>query len=253
MTSRETIASVTHWTCVPAGDKAVRAVSPFSLLDAGQHIAFYIGCPTAETFFLTDACEIAIFAEQSGIVLSRARLEVLNATPGVHHAKFEADWSIEATGAFQELRGALWDASKLAFALSFQADKWRPKYAEAKFKTTVLVELRAQFGFERVMEQVRIRGASGHEIEFPIGIKRLDGGMLFVQPVALDNGKLNWPTIYEAQGKLVDLKAASDVENRLTIIEEGAAQDDFERALNFLSLSSKVRTLPQIRSMALHL
>lgn len=246
MINCETIASVTNWSCTPAGAAAVRAVSPFGLADGGQHIAFYIGCPTPETFFLTDACETAIFAEQLGITLSKARMDVLNRTPGVSRARFEADWSIEATGTIQGLQSALWDAAKLALALSFKADQWQPKFAEAKFRSVVLAELRTQLGLERVLEQVRVRGASGHEIEFPIGVKRDDGAMLFVQPVALDNGKINWPTVYEVQGKLFDLKAASDIENRLTVIEEGAAPDEFNRAVNFLSLSSRVRTLPQL-------
>ncbi|MBV8046706.1 MAG: hypothetical protein JO171_06115 [Paludibacterium sp.] len=253
MINCETIARITGWSCVSAGQSAVHAVSPFSLAEGGQHIAFYIGCPTPETFFLTDACETAIFAEQLGIVLSKARLDVLNRTPGVSFAKFEADWSIEATGPLQELQSALWDASKLALALSFRSEKWRPRFAEAKFRAIVLAELRAQLGLERVLEQVRVRGASGHEIEFPIGVRRNDGAMLFVQPVALDNGKLNWPSIYEAQGKLFDLKAASEIENRLTIIEEGAAPDEFNRAINFLSLSSRVRTLGQVRATVLQL
>lgn len=253
MINCETIASVTGWSCADAGNASVRVVSPFGLLDGGQHVAFYVGCPTPETFFLTDACETAIFAEQLGIVLSKSHLEMLNRTPGVSRAKFEADWSIEATGSLQELQSALWDAVKLAMSLSFRTDKWRPRFAEAKFRTVVLAELRAQLGLERVLEQVRVRGASGHEIEFPIGVRRNDGEMLYVQPVALDNGKLNWPTVYEAQGKLFDLKAASEVENRLTVIEEGAAPDEFSRAVNFLSLSSRVRTLPEIRATALQL
>jgi hypothetical protein len=249
----ETIASATGWSCVAAGDASVRAVSPFGLSDGGQHIGFYIGCPTPGTFFLTDACETAIFAEQLGVVLSKARLDLLNRTPGVSRARFEADWSIEATGSLPELQGALWDAAKLALALSFRTDHWRPKFAEAKFRSTVLAELRAQFGVQRVLEQVRVRGASGHEIAFPIGVTRDDGAMIFVQPIALDNGKLNWPAVYEAQGKLFDLKAASDIENRLTVIEEGAAADEFSRAVNFLSLSSKVRTLRDVSATALQL
>lgn len=249
----ETLANATGWSCVPAGETSVRAVSPFGLTEGGQHIAFYVGCPTPETFFLTDAGETAAFAEQTGVVPGKARLAALNRTPGATRARFEADSSIEATGALHELQGALWDAAKLALALSFKTEKWRPKFGDAKFRAVVLAELRAQLGAERVLEQVRVRGASGHEIEFPIGITRQDGAMLFVQPIALDHGKLDWQTVYEAQGKLFDVKAASDVENRLTVIEEGASAEDFSRAVNFLSLSSKVRTLREVRATALQL
>ncbi|MGV7208709.1 DUF1828 domain-containing protein [Oxalobacteraceae bacterium A2-2] len=194
-----------------------------------------------------------MIAEQSGVVLSKARFEGLNRTPGIRMAKFEADWSIEASGPVSQLQCALWDALKLALALSFRSEKWQTKFAEAKFRALVLAELQAQLGLERVLEQVRVRGASGHEIEFPIGVKCKDGTMLFVQPVALDDGKLNWPTIYEVQGKLFDLKAASDIENRLTVIEEGAMPEEFGMAVHFLGLSSKVRTLSEVRTSTLEL
>lgn len=237
------IAALTRWECSPSGTASVRAVAPITLGEGGQHIAFYIAQPSPDTFYLTDACETAIYAEQLGISLTKSRLESLNRTPGVELAEFEIDWSIEASGSLNHLHLALWDAVKLALALSFKSHAWRPKFAQAKFQAIVLHELEAQLGAERVIRQARVQGASGHMIDFPMGIKRPEGGLVYVQPVALDNGKINWPSIYEFHGKLFDVKAASEIDNRIAVIESGAPAIEFGRAANFLATSATVLTL----------
>lgn len=246
----EKLTSITRWHCTPSGIASVRAVSPISLGEGGQHIAFFIAQPTPDSFYLTDACETAIHAEQMGISLTKARLDSLNRTPGIELAEFAIDWSIEASGPLSGLPLALWDAVKLALALSFKSRAWQPKYAQAKFQAIVLQELEAQLGTEKIMRQVRIQGSSGHMIDFPMGIKRDNGGLIYVQPVALDNGKINWPSIYEFHGKLFDVKAASDIDNRLAVIESGASAIEYGRASSFLGQAAPVITIDDIPSLS---
>lgn len=244
------IAALTRWECSPSGTGSVRAVSPLTLGDGGQHIAFYIAEPKPGTFFLTDACETAMYADQIGIDLTKSRLEALNRTPGAELAEFQSDWSIEASGPIDDLNVALWSAVKLALALSFKSLAWRPKFAQAKFQAIVIHELEAQLGADMLIRQARVRGASGHMIDFPVGIKRRNGSVVYVQPVALDNNKINWPSVYEFHGKLYDLKAASEIDNRLAIIEAGAPSDDFGRAANFLAHAASVITLSDLPTLA---
>lgn len=244
------IAALTRWECTPAGTGSVRAVSPMVMGAGGQNIAFYIAQPSESTFYLTDACETAMFAEQLGLGVTRSKLESLNRTAGVELAEFDLnDWSIEATGEIGDLQATLWDAVKLALALSFKTEKWRPKFAQARFQALVLNELEAQLGAERILRQVRVQGASGHTIEFPAGIKRQEGGLIYVQPVALDDSKISWPSIYEFHGKLFDVKSASQIENRIAIIESGATELEFGRAANFLANAATVLTLDDIAGL----
>lgn len=231
---------------MPSGIGSVRAVSPISMADGGQ-IAFYIAQPSESTFYLTDACETAISAEQLGLGINKKKLESLNRTAGINLAQFDLnDWSIEAAGQIENLQAALWDAVKLALALSFKSDKWQPKFDQAKFQAIVLNELEAELGAERVIRQVRVQGASGHTIEFPAGITRPEGGLIYVQPVALDDTKVNWPSIYEFHGKLFDVKLASEVDNRIAVLETGATELEFGRAANFLANAATVLTLSDI-------
>lgn len=235
--------SSTGWDCIPSGVRAIRAVAPFTLGIDGQCAAFYIAQPTDNTFFLTDASETAVHAEQHGMVLTKKRLQALNSTSGVTLAHFDAEGSIVASGPIEDISTALWDAAKLAMALSFKTDKWRPKFEQAKFQATVIAELEAQLGAERIIREAKSQGASGHIVGFPIGVKRSDGLMSVIQPIALDGGKINWSLVYQAHGKFFDVKGASDVNTRIAIIEDGASKIEFGRVANFLSEAAHVHTL----------
>lgn len=242
-----TLASITNWHCQPSGQASIRAIAPFTLGEGGQHVAFYIAQPSASTFYLTDACETAMYAEQMGAALRKNRLDSLNRTAGVTLAAFSEDWSIEASGPLTHLHRALWDAAKLALALSFKTKSWQPKFAQAKFQAIVVRELEAQLGADRVIRQAKVQGASGHIIEFPAAILiKYSKLPIYVQPVALDNNKVNWPAVYEFHGKLFDVKAASEVNNRIAVIEKGATPLEFGRAANFLGNAATVITLDDI-------
>lgn len=245
-----TLESITQWHCRPSGRESIRATAPFTLGEGGQHVAFYIAQPSPESFYITDACETAMYAEQMGIALRKNRLDSLNQISGVTLAKFSDDWSIEATGPIGLLHRALWDAAKLALALSFKTKSWQPKFAQAKFQALVVEELEVQLGAERIIRQAKVQGVSGHTIEFPAAILSAKSGVpIFVQPVALENDKVNWPAVYEFHGKLFDVKAASEVANRIAVIERGATALEFGRAANFLGNAAKVITLDGISQL----
>lgn len=249
----EKLAAITGWFCSPAGVRSIRAVAPIPLGNGGQLIAFYISQPSDSTFYLTDASETAMHAEQVGVVLNKSRLDSLNRTFGVSMAEFGSDYSIEASGSLEKLQDALWDAVKLALALSYKTASWRPKFAQAKFQAIVLRELQAQLGMERVLAGVRVMGDSGHMIEFPVSVRQLNGQMIYVQPIALENGKISWPAIYEAHGKLFDVKVASEIENRIAVLESGAPPVDAGRAAHFIAHAAQVYTLDNLKSWSVAL
>ena len=77
------------WTVLPAGEHAIRAISPMTLGLDGQHAAFFIAYPDDATFYLTDACETSMHASSYGIELAPKRIDILNETPGVSLAHFD--------------------------------------------------------------------------------------------------------------------------------------------------------------------
>ena len=68
-----TFLEASGWTVLPAGEHAIRAISPMTLGLDGQHAAFFIAHPDESTFYLTDACETAMHASSYGIDLAAKR------------------------------------------------------------------------------------------------------------------------------------------------------------------------------------
>ncbi len=237
------IINATGWICSPNGEDSVRATAPFSIDDDGQLISFYIAQTGKESFYLTDACETAMYAEHLGVRLNKQRIEVLNRTYSVKSAMFDEGGCIVASGKMEDLDEALWDAVKLSFSLAFKKEKWQPKFNQEKFSTIVYKELSAQLGAEKIIRKARIKASSGNTIEFPIGIKRDDGNTSYVNPLALENNKFGWPLVYQLHGKFSDVKAISDINNRFIIIEQGGEKIETGRVTSFLSQSASVHTL----------
>lgn len=238
--------TITGWDCSPAGVRAIRAVSPLTLGNDGQRAAFYIAQPDEDSFYLTDAGESAMHAASFGIELSKARLDVLNSTPGVGLARIERDGSITARGPIADAQGALWDAVKLAMSLSFNSKKWAPRFDQIRFRALVERALIEKLGRKRVLTSVKTRGMSGHMVEFPFAVRSANNKFFYIEPIALSNNKVDWQHVYQVHGKLSDVKQADDENSRLVVFEEGATELEFGRASTLLAQSASIRSLSEI-------
>jgi hypothetical protein len=238
---------ITGWNCTPAGASAVKAVAPFTLGHDGRHASFYLAQPSDSTFYLTDGGETAMHAAQSGIEITKSRLEALNATVGVRFARFEEDLAITARGPIDDAEFALWDAVKLAMSLSFASEKWMPKLDHIRFRALVERTLLTAVGKERVCTGYRVLGISGHSIEFPLALKSANESLFLIEPIALINGeKIDWSRVHQVYGKLADVKQADSVTKRLVVFEDGAQAADFGRAATLLAQNAEITTLTSL-------
>jgi len=237
------------WTVRPAGERAIRAVAPMTLGLDGQHAAFFIAYPDDATFFLTDAAETAMHAATYGIELPAKRIELLNQTPGVSLARFDDSGAIVARGPIEQLQEALWDAVKLAMALSFSSVKWMPKFSRLRFRAQVGRTLAEAIGQPRVVKGARTKGSSGHAADFAFGVRAEQSSALtFIEPIALKAGKkMDWTQVYQTHGKMSDVKMADARNARLVILEDGASAEEFKKAVTILEQSATVQTLAKTR------
>ncbi|OZI33040.1 DUF1828 domain-containing protein [Bordetella genomosp. 1] len=237
------------WTVRAAGEGAIRAIAPMTLGLDGQHAAFYIAYPGDATFHLTDAAETAMHAATYGIELPAKRIELLNQTPGVSLAHFDESGAIVASGPIDQLQEALWDAVKLAMALSFSCAKWMPKFSRLRFRAQVGRTLVEALGMPRIVKGARTRGSSGHAADFAFGVRAEQSNALtFIEPIALKAGKkVDWTQVYQTHGKMSDVKMADARNARLVILEDGASAEEFKKAVAILEQSATVRTLNKTR------
>lgn len=237
------VVNATGWICSQSGRDSVRAIAPFSMDDGGQSISFYIAQVEEDKFYLTDAGETTMYVEHLGVRLNKKRIENLNKTYSVKAAAFDEDGCIVAEGKMDDLSESLWDAVKLTLALSAKKEKWLRKFNQERFSSVVYRELSAQLGADKIIRKVKIKAASGNTIEFPIGVKRMDGNTSYVNPLALEDDRFLWSQVYQLHGKFSDVKAISDINNRFVILEKGGEKLETGRIVNFLSDSALVCTL----------
>lgn len=225
-----------------AGENALRITVPFTFGNDGADVSFYVLEPDDETYSITDAGGIIFLAASLGMDFTKSRINSLNDTYSIDLAKIDDSLSIVSRGKKELLVDAIWDTIKLIMAIIFHKEDWQRKFNEEKFRSMVFAELQAQIGRESVVQRIRIKASSGHEIEFPIGIHRKDGARIYVTTLATENGRFNWGHVYQTQGRFHDVKAISDFNNRLTIIEQGSDRQDEARVQSYLSDTSLVHT-----------
>ncbi|CAB3705437.1 hypothetical protein [Achromobacter piechaudii] len=237
------------WTVLPAGEHAIRAVAPMTLGLDGQHAAFFIAHPDEATFYLTDACETSMHASSYGIEVGPKRIDMLNETPGVSLAHFDRDGAIVATGPNEQLQEALWDAVKLAMALSFQCAKWMPRFSQLRFRAQVGRALAEGVGVNRMVKGARAKGSSGHTADFAFAVRAAGSTALtYIEPIALKAGKkMDWTQVYQTHGKMSDVKMANARHSRMVILEDGASAEEFKKAVTILEQSATVQTLAKTR------
>lgn len=191
-------------------------------------------------------------AAQTGVELTKTRLDALNSTQGVRFAKFAADWSITAEGHIEDAEFALWDAVKLAMSLSFSSQKWMPKLDHIRFRAMVEKTLTVAAGRDRVRSAYRVQGISGHWIEFPLVLQPSPESIWLIEPIALLNGeKIDWGRVHQAYGKLSDVKQAESSSNRLVVFEDGAPDIEFGRAATLLAQTADITTLKKLQPWAI--
>lgn len=238
------------WTVVPAGECAVRAVSPVPMGLDGQHATFFIAQPDDASFYLTDAGEAAMHAAAYGIDLNTKRLDQLNQAPGISLARFDKTGAIVAAGPAPQLQDALWDAIKLTTALTFQCAQWMPKFSRLRFRAEVGRTLAEAVGAARLVQGARALGSSGHTAEFAYAVRSATGAALtYIEPIALKTGKkMDWAQVYQTHGKMADVKMADAANSRLVILEDGAPAEEVNKAVSILEPSAAVRLLGKARS-----
>ena len=243
----------TTWDCAPAGRNSLLVHAPVTLGLDGQQASFYVMEDAPGHFYLTDAHSTIMHAMDHGARPTEARIKKIAATPGAHRAKLNTDGEITAQGSAGDLRMALWDALRLALAISDNEVAWIPKTRQERFATQVAKTLKSRLPAGSVVTKPRLSGISGHQIEFPLGVLLPGGGIRAVQPIGVsDSHQVDWGYIYQSYGKLIDLKKASanDYNNRIVVMEEGSAPEEFGRAVTVLSEAARVLMYDDNRSFA---
>jgi hypothetical protein len=232
--------------CRALGDDMLRVWSPFTYGNDGERIGFYVE-QTPNGYVVTDNCEALMHADCMGINLTKGRMESLrNVThfePGLISERGELVKFVSA----DRLADGMVSVLNAAIAVSHFERQWRPRRKQESFVNEVATVLEEKFG-GRVERKVTAIGASGHQLELPLGI-RFDDQLTFIQPIAADeNEAVDWKNVYASFGRMSDLRNADSGIGRLIVLEDAANDEEMRKAVSLLSTAAPVvyfKNLPQ--------
>ena len=225
--------------CRDLGNDTLRVWSPFTYGNDGERIGFYVE-KTTTGYVVTDNCEALMHADCMGINLTKGRIDALRNVTHFEPGLISDSGELIKFVSEDKLDVGMVSVLNAAIAVSHFEKQWRPRRKQESFVNSVAAILEESFG-NRVQRKVTAIGASGHQLELPIGI-RFDDQLTFVQPIATDeNNAVDWKNVYASFGRMSDLKSAGSIEiGRLVVVEEAANDEDMKRAVSLLSTTAPV-------------
>lgn len=238
MNCQDAIASL-GFRCYDLGNDTLRVWSPFTYGNDGTRIGFYIE-KTTTGYVVTDNCEALMHADCMGINLTKGRIDSLRNVTHFEPGLISEEGELIKFVSEDKLREGMVSVLNAAIAVSHFEKQWKPRRKQESFVNAVAAVLEERFG-PRVQRKVTAIGASGHQLELPIGI-RFDDQLTFVQPIATDESNtIDWKNVYASFGRMSDLKNAGFSEiGRLIVLEEAANDDDMKRAVSLLATTAPV-------------
>lgn len=225
--------------CAEVANGALRLWSPFMFED-GEHLGLYLEPDGANRWVVTDYADTLMHASARGARLTKNRLDKIqrHCPPRV---LLTSDGALMAKAEQDTLPEAITSVLSVAIAISHEERRWVPKVDGERFTNQVGRELDRVVG-QYLLRHVQVRGASGHQLEFPFAVTLPDSPRQYIQPIASSSGKIDWASVYKAGGKMLDLRTAADThENqRVVIIEDLPEDKEVGKAATYLSSTATV-------------
>jgi len=229
--------------CMRLDAETLRIWSPFSYGMDGEHIGLYIE-QRGNRVHVTDNAEALMHASAMGINLTDKRIDaVRRAASAVNVSRggvisTTVDDSCVHEGVVAVLNAAL--------AVGHFETMWTPRVRAESFSKAVADLLDAELG-ERLLRDVQVTGASGHQIELPFAIQS-KAELIYLQPVAAEGDRVNWTNVYAGFGKMTDLKnAGAESSARVIVLEDAPGDPEMPRAVSLLAMSAAVVQFPRLR------
>lgn len=225
--------------CMQLSERTMRVWSPFTYGPDGEFIGFFVE-KTNAGYRVTDAAESLQHAESLGIQLSKKRLDFLRSVvgdPSLISPGGEIAASTNEAGLSETMAAVL----NAAMAVSHLEFRWMPRGIEDSFTTEVGAKLDSVLPPGALKRNVVLVGASGHQIEIPFALT-INEADTYVQPIASDNGRVNWTNVYRGFGKMMDLKyAGAEPTRRVVVVDDReTATDELDQSITLLTTAASV-------------
>lgn len=229
--------------CMSLDAETLRIWSPFSYGTDGEHVGVYVE-KRGNRVHITDNAEALMHASSMGINITDRRVDtVRRAATAVSISRggvisTTVDDSLVHEGVVAVMNAAL--------AVGHFETAWAPRIRAESFNKVVGDILEAELG-ERLLRDVKVVGASGHQLELPFAIQG-KAELIYLQPVAAEDDRVNWTNVYSGFGKMTDLKnAGADSGARVVVLEDAPEDSEQTKAVSLLAMSANVVQFPKLR------
>jgi hypothetical protein len=234
--------------CRPIDSDTLRVWSPFTYGGDGERIGLYVE-KSPNGYRITDACESLMHASSMGIPLTVNKLNAVRRSIGLT-ASISEGGEISAFVSEEDIGRGVASVLNASLAVSHLEGHWAPRAKPDSFVKNVATVLEASLG-DKVLRNVSVVGASGHQLELPIAVK-LAASLVYVQPIAsTEENKIDWKNVYAGYGRMIDLKNASvEGTSRLIVLEDAANDPETAKAVRLLAETSPVVQYSKLRAWA---
>ncbi len=218
--------------CEAVGLHTMRLHSPFTYSNDGEHIGLYLA-QDGNRFRVTDNAESLFHASSLGINISKRRIDSLRKIAGPS-VSISDGGEIFAIGTSDSIGQVVTDVLNASLAVSHLESGWAPRSRSIEFVEEVAQAL-LETVKDRLRRNIHVTGASGHQLEIPLGIEQADR-MVYIQPVAYGVDRMDWDNVYRGFGKMMDLKnAGASDDTRAIVIEDAANDPEIPKAVTLLA------------------
>lgn len=239
----ESLLSNIGFECRSLDTETLRIWSPFFYGSDGEHIGVYVE-KRGDQVHVTDDAEALMHASAMGINITDRRIEAVRRA--AREVTISPGGVISATVADQRVHEAVVAVLNAALVVSHFESSWAPRVRAETFAKAVADVLEAEVG-EKLQRDVRVTGASGHQLEIPFAIRSQDE-LIYLQPIAADDDHVNWMNVYSGFGKMTDLKnAGAESGARVVVLEDVPHDPEMPKAMSLLAMSATVVQFARLR------
>lgn len=233
--------------CRPLGEGAYRLWSPFTYGNDGELVGLYVE-PAGDGYLVTDNAASFMHAASMGANLTKVRVNAIRRLAGDAVIVSEGG-EIRAHVREDQLPDAIANVLNVAMAVSHYESAWLPRAASAAFSDAVGQVLAEALG-DRLKRNVKVTGASGHQIEIPFVVES-GSERTYIQPVAYGDDRVEWDYVYRGLGKMLDLKnAGADDAARTIVIDDARPDEELAKAITLLAVAATVVNFSRLRTWA---
>ncbi len=229
--------------CLSLDADTLRIWSPFSYGTDGEHIGVYVE-RRGSRVHITDNAEALMHASSMGIKLTDRRIDAVRRAATA--VTISRGGTISITVDNDQVHEGVVAVLNAALAVGHFETAWAPRVRTESFTKIVADILEAELG-GRLLRDVLVTGASGHQVELPFAIQG-KAELIYLQTVAAEDDRVNWTNVYSGFGKMTDLKnAGADSGARVVVLETAPGDLEMPKAVSLLAMSATVVQFPKLR------